>query len=179
MLKLITSDTEFFDDVDQTFKTIPGRELMFEHSLVSLSKWESLWEKPFLGKEEKSTEETTSYLLCMAVTPDVTLQDIQALDGAQIRLMRSYIDRTMTATTFRESKGTPNSEIMTAELFYYSMITFNIPFECQYWHLKRLTTLIQVCAAKQEKPKKMSKSELAARNRSLNAQRRKDLNSSG
>ena len=87
----------------------------------------------------------------------------------------------MTATTFSNNgqKGGSNGEVLTSELIYYYMIASNIPFECQKWHLNRLITLIRVCSIKNQPPKKMGKGELMKRNASLNAARRKQLNSRG
>ena len=76
-----------------------------------------------------------------------------------------------------ERKG--HGEIITSELIYYWMVAFTIPFECEYWHLNRLFALIRICNIKNSKPKKMSRSEIASRNRELNAVRRAQYNTSG
>jgi len=180
MLKIIVPGVEMFDDRSQEFVTEGDVTLELEHSLVSLSKWESKHEKPFLGKVEKTSEEVIDYIRCMILTPNVSEEVISKLTEKNITEINEYIDSKMTATWFSDAPGTPKTrDVITAELIYYWMVVFQIPFECERWHLNRLFTLIRVCNVKQAKPKKMSRSELAARNRELNAQRKAQLGTSG
>lgn len=180
MLTIVVSGTEMFDETKQEFITEGGITLELEHSLVSLSKWESKYEKPFLGKTEKTTQEVFDYIKFMTLTPNIAPEVYEHLSEDNIKAINGYIDAKMTATWFHDPPGAPASrDVITAELVYYWMITFQIPFECQYWHLNRLFTLIRICNIKQAKPKKMSRAEMAARNRELNAQRREQLGTSG
>ncbi len=135
MLTILVQGAEHFDEASQEFSTIGDMTLDLEHSLVSLSKWESIYEVPFLSVEKKTTEQVLKYVECR--------------------------------------------EVITAELIYYWMVALEVPFECQYWNLNRLFTLIKICNIKQAKPEKMSRSEVAARNRELNEQRRKQLGTKG
>jgi hypothetical protein len=180
MLTIIVPGVEMFDDKSQEFVTRDDVTLELEHSLASLSKWESKYERPFLGEIEKTNEEIFDYIKLMTVTPDVPEEVYSKLSENNLTEINDYIESKMTATWFSEAPGAPKSrDVITAELIYYWMIVFNIPFECEHWHLNRLFTLIRVCNIKQSKPKKMSRGEVAARNRELNAQRRAQLGTKG
>ena len=180
MLTIVVLGVEMFDDESQEFITKDDVTLELEHSLVSLSKWESKHEKPFLGKADKTNDEVLDYIKCMVLTPNVPDQVFSKFSEKNFTEINDYIEAKMTATWFNEVPGAPKSrDVITAELVYYWMVVFQIPFECETWHLNRLFTLIRICNVKQSKPKKMSRSEIAARNRELNAQRRAQLGTSG
>ena len=180
MLKLVVPATEVYDEELERFRTYPEKVLMLEHSLVSISKWESKWCKAFLSKQEKSLEETLDYAKCMTLTQNVDPEVYNYLTNANIDQINKYIEAPMTATYFSEDKtGETSREQITAELIYYWMIALNIPFECQKWHLNRLLTLIRVCNIKNQSPKKRSKKDIMRRNTALNAARKKQLNTNG
>ena len=154
--------------------------LQLEHSLVSLSKWESKWCTAFLAKKDLTLDETIDYIKCMTITQNVDPDVYRYLTRENIDQIKEYIAAPMTATTFLEDKTKGRGkETVTNELIYYWMISLNIPFECQKWHLNRLLTLVRVCSAKNAPPKKMSKKEIMSRNAALNAARRKQFNSKG
>lgn len=180
MLQLTIPATEQWDERKQEFIQTKEQTLQLEHSLVSLSKWESKWNKSFLSNHEKTYEETLDYIKCMTITQNVNPDVYSCLTSANIEQVNKYIQAPMTATVFREDKnGKNNREVVTAELIYYWMIALNIPFECQKWHLNRLLTLIRVCNIKNTPPKKRSRREIMSRNAALNAARRKQFNTSG
>lgn len=180
MLQIHVPAGEFWDERDDTFINTKETILSLEHSLVSLSKWESKWCKPFLGKEEKTDEEIIDYVKCMTLTQNVDPNVYMALSIDNLNDIKEYINDPHTATTIRENPNTPKSrEIITSELIYYWMISLNIPFECQKWHLNRLLMLVKVCNAKNTPPKKMSTNQILSRNAALNAARRKQLHSKG
>lgn len=180
MLEIIVPGVEYFDDESQEFVTVGDIALELEHSLVSLSKWESFYEIPFLNEKQKTSTQVYDYIKFMTLTPNVSEDVFSNLSDRNIEDVNNYIDAKMTATWFSEAPGAPKSrDVITAELIYYWMIVFQIPFECENWHLNRLFTLIRVCNIKQSKPTKMSRSEIAARNRELNAQRRAQLGTKG
>lgn len=180
MLKISIPDNEIWDEANQEFITIRGCELSLEHSLVSISKWEQKWCKAFLGKNEKTKEETIDYVRCMTLTPNVDPNVYIGLSRDIVKQINDYITAPMTATVFSEQKTSGgNREVLTSEVIYCNMILLNVPFECQKWHLNRLLTLLKVCDIKSQPPKKMGKRELMNRNAALNAARRKQFGTKG
>lgn len=179
MLKITIPGREMFNEKTQEFFTTKSYTIQLEHSLVSLSKWESKWNKPFLDKKPKSFEETLDYIQCMTITQNIDPVVYNGLTAENIQTINNYIDAPMTATTFGQKDTKKNSEIVTSELIYYWMIALNIPMECQRWHLNRLLTLIRVCNIKNTPPKKMSRKEINSRNAALNAARRQKLHTTG
>ncbi len=182
---------EFYDEVNNRFINVKETHLVLEHSLISISKWESKYKKPFLVEKSMSTpEEIVYYMKCMTISPQ-NVEDMvyYAMSKENVEEIMKYINDPMTATWFSDDKIPGNNtkkhkkEILTSEVIYWQMTALQIPWQCEKWHLNRLLTLIRVCSAKNEeaygdKPK-MSKTDLAKRNAALNAQRRAKLHSKG
>ena len=168
---------------DVLFKDTPGATLFLEHSLISVSKWESKYKKAFLNNRvQKTREESIYYIKCMSLNKNVSDDIYNALTDSEIDQINKYIDDPMTATWFSEDaqkNRRPNRDIITSELIYYWMVALNIPTEYEKWHLNRLMTLIRICEIKQQDPKKMKRSEIYDRNRKLNAARKKATGSRG
>lgn len=180
MLTLYISGAEYWDESAQVFIYPNAITLELEHSLVSLSKWESIWEKPFLSSENRTTEETLGYVKAMTLTPNVPSEVYSRLNDDNIEQINNYIGAKMSATWFNDkTTNNRNREVITSEVIYYWLVTANIPFICETWHLNRLFTLIRVFNQKNETPKKLSKQDLATRNRQLNEARKAQLNTSG
>lgn len=187
MLEIHIDSIEMFDERKQEFIRIPPVNLVLEHSLISISKWESKWHKPFIkSSNELNQEEIIDYIKCMTISPgSIDNRVYYFLSQDNVNKIIEYIKDPMTATWFKEEKNSPKSrEIITSELIYYWMVALQIPFECQKWHLNRLLTLIRVCNVKNEesapnKKNKMSKNELLSRNAALNAQRKAKLHTKG
>lgn len=180
MLILTVGATDVFDDESQTFGAQGGFELQLEHSLASLSKWESKHEKPFLGAAQKTPEEILSYIDCMVIGEKPPGNFLEKLSNENLQAINAHIDAKMSATWFSDRPNSPRtSETITSELIYYWMTVFKIDWGAQHWHLNRLFTLIRIANLKQQKPKKMSRSEVARRNRELNAQRKAELGTTG
>ena len=175
MLKVTIPSIEQFDESNNEFITHKEQILNLEHSLVSVSKWESKWHKPFLSREEKTIEETVDYIKCMTITQNVDDEVYRGLTNDNLISVREYLQEDMTATTISNDKKTTNREIITAEIIYYWMISLNIPFECQKWHLNKLLMLINVCNIKSQPQKKMNKRDIARRNASLNEERKNKM----
>ena len=181
MLEIVVPLTpEGWDEEKNEFVPPVTQTLQLEHSLVSISQWESRWNKPFLSDKEKTNEEILDYVKYMTLTPNVDPEVYNHLTSENVDDIHDYIGAAMTATTFSDDNNQKrNREVITAEIIYHWMIEWGIPLECQYWHLSRLTTLIRVRSIKSQPPKKTSMKERASRNARLNALRRQQLNSKG
>lgn len=179
MLVITVPATEYYDWQNNEFVYFKEQTLKMEHSLVSVSKWESKWHKSFLSTDNKTPAEMLDYFRCMTVNENVDPHVYERLSQENQKEISDYINANMTATTFSDKPGPKSREIITAELIYYWMISLGIPFECQKWHLNRLLTLVKVCSIKNTPPKKMSKGEIMRQNSRLNASRRKALGSRG
>lgn len=179
MLTITVPLVENFDEATQTF-TITGPTLDLEHSLASLSKWESEFEKPFLGKDEKTFEETVFYIEhCMLLTKNPPEGIFHKLSKGNYEEIQKYIDAKRSATWFNEPKRPGTRQIITSEVVYGWMVAHQIPFETQYWHLNRLFTLIKVCNEQKKTPKKMGRGEAARQQAALNAQRQAQMKTKG
>ena len=183
MLTVTIPSSECWDPLKEEFIQVKETTLQMEHSLLSVAKWESKWHKAFLGMDQKTDEELRDYFRCMTLTQNVDPTIFRVIDASTAKQIEQYIEDPMTGTTFndrlKEGQSRGPKEIVTAELIYYWMITYQIPFECQKWHLNRLMTLIRVCSIKNAPDKKMSKSQIYSRNGALNAARRSKLHSKG
>lgn len=180
MLKIILQEEEYYNEETETFETVGGVDLELEHSLISLSKWESKFKKPFLSSDTKTPEEILYYIEAMIISPLCPSNVAEMLSQKNVDQINEYIESSESATTFGmmpERKGI--GEVITAELIYYWMVAFNIPFECEHWHLNRLFALVRICNIKNSPPKKMSRNEVSIRNRDLNAARRAQYNTNG
>lgn len=181
MLRIIIESPEMYDEEENLFSKLEDDVVIdLEHSLLSVSKWESIYNKPFLSSDSKTSEEILGYIEAMIVDPNLDSDVLKKLSKLNVEQIQNYIDSAQSATTFGqmpERRGP--SEVITSELIYYWMVAFTIPFECERWHLNRLFSLIRICNIKNSKPRKMSRNELAQRNAALNAQRRKELGTTG
>lgn len=171
---------EGWDEKRQEFVDPQVKTLQLEHSLVSISKWESKWHKAFLSKKDKTEEEIFDYIKCMTLTQNVDPSVYDHLTVDNVNQIKAYIEDPMTATVINtNSSDKSNKETVTSELIYYWMIALNIPSEYQKWHINRLLKLIEVCNVKNSPPKKRSKSDIMRSNAALNAARRKQLGTRG
>ena len=182
MLKITISAGEFFNEETEEFINLEPTDVEFEHSLVSLSKWESEYQKPFLDNKEKTPEEIYRYVELMVITPNFDLKTLERMTQEDVEKINAYLESPQSATTFGHMPKRPGrGEIITSELIYFWMVSYEIPFECQYWHLNRLFALVKICNIKNDSKsnRSMPRHEIASRNRELNEQRKKKLGTSG
>ena len=174
MLELEIGDTELWDPVEERFHQVKAQTLTLEHSLVSLSKWEAKWHKPFIGATDLTNEEALDYIRCMTVNRNPNPLVYYCLTDEHLRKVEAYIQDPHTATWFSDrDKGPINNSIITAERIYHLMFAFGIDKDCEKWHLNQLLTQIRVEYEETKPQKKKSKSEIIDRHRALNAARRK------
>ena len=180
MLQIIIPGDEKWDEGKEQFVYTKDYVLSLEHSLISLSKWESKWHKPFLSNKGMSYEESIDYIRCMTLTQNVPPDVYARITDQNMDEVSNYIEESMTATWFGDNANhKKNTEIITSEVIYYWMFSLNIPLECQKWHLNRLLTLIRVCNEKNAPRKKKSREEIISEQAALNKARREKLKSKG
>lgn len=179
MLQIVVPAVEYWDEASEEFIKKDSQTLQLEHSLVSISKWESKWQKPFLAQSEKTNEEILDYIRCMTITKNVDPEVYTRLSNENVDAINQYIESPMTATRITDRrKSRSGHRTITSELIYYWMISYGIPVEFQKWHLNRLLTLIRVCEA-ENNPEKMSRKEILAQNAALNEARKRQTGSKG
>lgn len=180
MLPIHIPRTRLWDELNEEFIHVDETTLELEHSLVSISKWESKWHRSFFDKNEKTYEETLHYIECMTLNENVQPEVYMCLTDKHMEQIRNYIEDPMTASKVPEDKsGKSSRELITSELIYYWMISLQIPVEFERWHINRLIMLIKICGVKNAPPKKMSKRDIYNRNAAINAANRKRFNTSG
>lgn len=181
MLRIKIEKTELFDERTNTFHVVEGQTLMLEHSLISISKWESKWHKPFLDQKPKTPEEELDYIRCMSLKDEPDRATLLALTMKDRMAISNYMEDSMTATWFneRDKQNGAYKKVITSEVIYSWMVAHQIPFSCEKWHLNRLLTLIRVCGIQEAPKKKMSKQENIAQRKALNAARRAKYNTHG
>ena len=91
MLEIKIKGAEFWNDETEEFVTVEPCTLMLEHSLISLSKWESKWKKPFLKEDPKTVEETRDYVRCMTINKNVSEGTYLALTTDDLKKINDYV----------------------------------------------------------------------------------------
>lgn len=183
MIPIHISSKELWDEEKEVFLEVPAFDLMLEHSLVAVSEWESKYHKSFIDSD-KTPEEMLDYFYMMIVGERPSVSILHFLSQDQVKQIMDYINDPMTATTISKEeedeindKTKHKNKFTTSEEIYSWMCAQQIPFECQYWHLNRLITLIKLCAInnkpKDKKKKKMTSSDLALRRARMEAARKK------
>lgn len=180
MLEIHVPEREFYDERNEVFIKTRPVILQLEHSLMSVSRWESKWRKPFLTDEDKTRAETMDYIRCMTINRDVDPNVYAALTSDDIQKIMDYVGAELTATKVYRVKSTnAPKKTITSEVIYSWMVMYNVPFECQKWHISRLLKLLDVLEIANNPKNKMSKGETARSNAALNKARRAKLHSKG
>ena len=180
MLYLTIASGELFDERTDTFITTKERTIKLEHSLISISKWESKWHETFLKKNKKTNEQVLDYIRCMTIGGNVEPEIYLAISEPNLEIINKYIEDPMSATFFNSEPGGSSGEPLTSELIYYWMSAFQIPFEpCEMWHLNRLLNLIKIANLKNQPKKKKNSKDLAAQRYAINEKRRQQLGTTG
>ncbi len=178
MLRITVPEKELYDERTEEFLYFKGGTLLLEHSLLSISKWEATWKKPYINTK-KTSDEALDYVRCMTINSNVNPLIYRCLTRENVKEINEYVDDVKTATTFHD-ESSKQQETITSEIVYYWMIAQNVPIEFEKWHFSRLITLLKVCAIKNNpNKKKMSASEISRRNRELNRARRAKYNTKG
>lgn len=175
MLEIIIPGEEGFDEAKEEFvSTKPEVKVRLEHSLATVSKWESEIQVAFLGKHQKTESELFRYVEIMVQEPFDNYEDLSRLSEDNMVAIRDYITSPASATRLMELPGKgQNREVITSELIYYWMVALNIPWEAQHWHLNRLLTLVDLIQRKQNSGNnKMSKADMARHRSKTNQLRR-------
>lgn len=177
MLTIVIPAQEAFDNVKQEFIFLDKPQtLKLEHSLISISKWESIWKKPFFDKKPMTDEQFRSYVKCMTVNSNVDPMAYMLLPGKAVDAIYEYMNDPRTATKFnsrRKDTPRPLNKVITSEEIYSRMVIHGIPFDpCEKWHINRLFVLIKAVAIQTDPNNKMSKREAAKWQNSFSKARR-------
>lgn len=169
-----------FDRVTEEFVTFPPARLTLVHNLLSIVRWESKWKRSFVDRPPSSVDEVIDYVECMADGQPSVPHMLERLTRDHTEAIKAYIADPMSASVMLSRPGqTKSSEKMTSDLIYYYMVTFQIPFEAEEWHLNRLLMLIRICNAKQSAGQKTNSKSAASQRAALNRARRARAGSRG
>ena len=100
MLTITIPASEYYDQkADKFITNSKPQTITLEHSLVSISKWEAKWHKPFLSGGPKTLEESIDYVRCMTLTQNVKPELYNFLSRENFKDINAYIENPMTAST--------------------------------------------------------------------------------
>lgn len=178
-LQIFVPGRELYNRQTNQFIEVKGTNLLLEHSLVSVSKWEDKWEIPYLSRKEKTDEQVLDYIRCMTLTKNVDPNVYLCLTEKNLLDIKDYIEKKHTATTINYQGKRGSNRVVTSELIYCWMIMQNIPKEFEKWPLNRLMTLIEVCSIESNPKKKRGFKETQNYYSQLNKARRAKYGSKG
>lgn len=171
---------EFFNNKTQEFIYLDPEVLVLEHSLISISKWEAKWHIPYFKEKNKTREQTYSYIQCMCIKGNSSMDVIKTLTDDNLVAITEYINDPMTATTIKDSDDKKNNDnFMTSEVIYALMVNYRIPVEFEKWHINRLIMLIRVLNEQNKEPKKKTEQELINDYKQINERNKRLLHTKG
>ena len=110
MLELEIPAKEMYNEDTNEFVYSKPATLRLEHSLVSISKWEAKWKKPFLLKGyEFPREEMVDYVRCMTISQNIDSMVYKLLTRKELEKVNAYIEDELTATKFSNLNSRPIS----------------------------------------------------------------------
>lgn len=181
-IEVTIPDQEMWDSEKNEFVYVKGCTIRMKHSLLSISKWEMTWKKPFLKPGYVMTEEETlDYYRCMTITQNVDPGIYRYIPTSEQEKINKYIETPMSAYIPQNKKSGGVKHTFVSEHIYYWMTAANIPQSYEKWHLSRLLNLLEIAANENDpkKSKKMSRGEIYKQNQELNSARRKALGTHG
>lgn len=165
MLRIEVNRIELFDEEASKLIDYPHTILTLAHSLLTISKWESITNKPFMvpkaleRKYPKTPQDLILYMDCMVVGNSPKYSGT-VLWHLHRQTVFDYMASPQSATVIRDHAPSNRSgKFITSEEIYLWMINYGIPFEAERWHINRLLTLIKMRSI-QENPKKRSQDEV-------------------
>lgn len=164
-------DGELFDSSEQRFIIVPGGVYSFEHSLISLTKFESKYRIPLLDSKEKEPNQLIDYISMMSLDPSF---NPQLLTPETTTALLEYISDNPTATKIDQRGSSRSSTYISSESIYASMAMAQVPFSAETWNLNRLMNVLAIIGERSDPKgqKKIPKSEVMSKYQSLNAQRK-------
>lgn len=167
-----------YKNVTDNFDVIvcPGFTLKIEHSLDSISKWESKYKKPYLEQKEFTYDEFVYYIDCMILNRSEIPEDwVSMLTVDSAKEIQEYIEDYPSATIIKhgKDKNDAGKRFITSELIYAYMAMSRVPFSADKWNIRRLLNLLEIIAIEQTPKKKVPKSQTLDRYRAMNKARRK------
>jgi hypothetical protein len=160
--------------------TVKEQVLQFEHSLLSLSKWEARTKKAFMATPTKTNETMLDYYADMLLTPGVRREVIYTLPPQVLSDLNDYINDPQTAAKPPGEPEKGSVGIITSDLIYSWLVLSKIPFHpTETWHINRVLMLVNPVQHAMKPPKKRSVGERLSDWTRINEENKKRFNSNG
>lgn len=164
MLTLVIREPDLWDEEKAQFVLGKEHRYRLEHSLISISNWETEFERSFFNEPPTTWEEQIAYVKAMTIKPELTDEMAKYITAADLVAVNEYINKKKSGSNpHRDDKKKGSSRsYLTTEQIYSWMVGFNIPFETAKWPFQRLWNLILFCEGQNKKPRKYSAKERRA-----------------